>query len=142
MVNSTQTKIKLSGEKIKQIRQDTRKSLEIHTPQALALSRLLGKLNHVAQAIPPAPLFYRNLQLCLQRTLERTAGGRDYSAYAHLTPQELEWWQTHLTRWNDRRLLIATPDVVIETDATRGWEVPVKGGEQEGHGQRQRARCI
>ena len=35
-----------------------------------ALSRLLGKLNHVTQTIPPAPLFYCNVQSCLQAALE------------------------------------------------------------------------
>ena len=118
VINTSTMEIRLPGEKIKQIRQDTRKLLEMHIPQALALSRLLGKLNHAAQAIPPAPLFYRNLQLCLQRTLEMTVGGRDYSAQAYLTPaatQELEWWQEHLTKWNGRYLLTTTPDIVIET---------------------------
>ena len=103
----------------------------MHTPQALALSRLLEKLNHAAQAIPPASLFYRNLQLCLQRTLERTVWGRDYSAQAYLTPaatQELEWWQEHLIKWNGRYLLKTTPDIVIETDAsTTGWGALCQG---------------
>ena len=81
VVNSHSMEIRLSGDKIKQICQDTRKVLETPHPQAVILSRLLGKLNHAAQAIPPAPLFYRNLQVCLQNALERTVGGRDYTAH-------------------------------------------------------------
>ena len=107
VISSNTMEIRIPGEKIKQIRQDTRKLLETPIPQALALSRLLGKLNHAAQAVPPAPLFYRNLQLCLRRSLEGTAGGRDYSTQAYLTPaasQELEWWREHLTRWNGQCL--------------------------------------
>jgi hypothetical protein len=131
VISSNTMEIRLPGEKIKQIRQDTRKLLETPIPQALALSRLLGKLNHAAQAIPPAPLFYRNLQLCLRRSLEGTAGGRDYSTQAYLTPaasQELEWWREHLTRWNGQCLLITTPDVVIQTDAsTTGWGATCQG---------------
>ena len=131
IISSNAMEIRLPGEKIKQIRQEARKILETPVPQALALSRLLGKLNHAAQAIPPAPLFYRNLQLCLQRALERSVGGRDYLTPTQLTPaasQELQWWQEHLTRWNGRCLLTTTPDVVIETDAsTTGWGALCQG---------------
>ena len=94
IINSTKMEIKLPGDKIKQIRQDTRKLLDTQYPQALDLSRLLGKLNHAAQAIPPAPLFYRNLQFCLQNALDKTPGGRCYSVPSQLTPaavQELQW---------------------------------------------------
>ena len=124
-ISSTTMEIRLPGDKIKQIRQDARKLLDTQYPQALALSRLLGKLNHAAQAIPPAPLFYRNLQLCLQSALGRTSGGRVYSVPVQLTPaavQELQWWQEHLTIWNGHHLLTTPPDMVIETDAsTTGW---------------------
>ena len=125
IINSTKMEIKLPGDKIKQIRQDTRKLLDTQYPQALDLSRLLGKLNHAAQAIPPAPLFYRNLQFCLQNALDKTPGGRCYSVPSQLTPaavQELQWWQEHLTIWNGRHLLTTPPDMVIETDASNtGW---------------------
>lgn len=123
-VNSVTMEIKVPGSKIKQVRQEAKKLLEADTCTALTLSRFLGKLNHVAQAIPPAPLFYRNLQSCLQAGLEEK-GGKDYSGPAHLTQpamEELIWWQEHLTRWNGRGLLSQTPDLVIETDAsTVGW---------------------
>ena len=90
IINTPKMEIRLPGEKIKQIRQDTRRLLDTQYPLALALSRLLGKLNHAAQAIPPAPLFYRNLQLCLQRALEGTQGGSDYSAPIHVTPAAVQ----------------------------------------------------
>ena len=124
MINSETMEIKMPGEKIKHIRLEAKKLQEKDSCQAIALSRLLGKLNHASQAIPPAPLFYRNLQLCLQRSLEGK-GGKDYTAPAYLTipaMEELKWWQQHLTKWNGRCLLSRTPDLVIETDAsTVGW---------------------
>ena len=43
--------IKLPGEKIKMIRTETKKLKDLDNPQAIALSRLLGKLNHATQAI-------------------------------------------------------------------------------------------
>ena len=76
------------------------------------------------------PLFYRNLQQCLQKALA-TKGGKDYGAMAHLTEaarKELTWWQEHLTKWNGRCLLQQTPDMVIETDAsTTGWGACCRG---------------
>ena len=59
-VNSVQMEINLPGKKIKKIRAETRKLQELKPLTALTLSHLLGKLNHATQAIPPAPLFYRN----------------------------------------------------------------------------------
>ena len=58
--------IKLPEEKNKKIRMETMKLKHLDNPQAITLSRLLGKLNHATQAIQPAPLFYCNLQSCLQ----------------------------------------------------------------------------
>ena len=60
VINSNSMELKLPGEKIKKIRAETRRLANQTEPKALALSRLLGKLNHATQAIPPAPLFYRN----------------------------------------------------------------------------------
>ena len=123
VVNSANMEIRMPGGKIRQIRLETKKLLGTKYPSALTLSRLLGKLSHAAQAIPPAPLFYRNLQLCLQNALE--AGSQDYSSPAKLTAaavEELQWWQQHLAKWNGRCLLIPKPDLVIETDASNtGW---------------------
>ena len=130
-INSTKMEIAIPGKKFKHIHQDTKKLLDTQYPQALALSRLLRKLNHTAQAIPPAPLFYRNLQLCPQKTLEETTGGKNYSASALLTPaavEELNWWQNYLTRWNGRYLLASPPDIIIKTDTSiTSWGATSQG---------------
>ena len=70
-VNSVNFTIKLPAEKIKKTRSEAKTLLKKTVHSAIAISRLLGKLNHAAQAIPPAPLFYRNLQTCLQEALQR-----------------------------------------------------------------------
>ena len=122
-IDSSKLEIRLPGEKIKKVKQEAKKLLNLTEPQALDLSRLLGKLNHASQAIPPAPLFYRNLQQCLLQALR--SGGEEYSATVNLTQDaqgELEWWLNHLNRWNGRFLLSREPDLTIETDAsTTGW---------------------
>ena len=69
IVDSTTMEIKLPGEKIKKMRTESRKLRDLDNPQAITLSRLLGKLSHATQAIPPAPLFYHHLQSCLQGKL-------------------------------------------------------------------------
>ena len=122
-IDSSKLEIRLPGEKIKKVKQEAKKLLNLTEPQALVLSRLLGKLNHTSQAIPPTPLFYRNLQQCLLQALR--SGGEEYSATVNLTQDargELEWWLNHLNRWNGRFLLSREPDLTIETDAsTTGW---------------------
>ena len=64
-VNSERMELKLPGEKIKKIRAEAGKVLQSDTVSALTLSRLIGKMNAATQAIPMAPLYYRNLQTCI-----------------------------------------------------------------------------
>lgn len=122
-VSSESFTIKLPTEKIKKTRLEAKKILETSSQTAIVISRLLGKLNHAAQAIPPAPLFYRSLQNCLQKALDH--GSQNYDHPCHLTMEareELLWWVNHLTEWNGRHLLSQEPDLIIETDAsTTGW---------------------
>ena len=129
VITSNSVELKLPGEKIKKIRAETRRLANQTEPKALALSRLLGKLNHATQAIPPAPLFYRNLQNCLKVALEK--GNQEYSCPIHLSEDcitELQWWETHLTNWNGRSLILPPPTMTIETDAsTIGWGAAHQG---------------
>ena len=64
-VNSTNMELRLPGEKIKKVRTEAGKILQSQSVSALALSRPIGKMNAATQAIPMAPLYYRNLQTCL-----------------------------------------------------------------------------
>ena len=90
----------------------------------MMLSRLLGRLNHAAQAVEVAPLFYRHLQGCLKQALQ-VESLNEYSQICQLTTEvreELTWWSESLTGWNGKCLLSKEPDLVIETDAsTIGW---------------------
>ncbi|XP_065185967.1 uncharacterized protein LOC135816795 [Sycon ciliatum] len=115
--------LKLPSDKIKKIKSEAKSLLQADALSALAVSRFLGKLNHAAQAIAAAPLFYRHLQRCLQVSLEE--GNQEYSHPCHLSPdarEELTWWTDQLSHKNGKQLLLAKPDMVIETDAsTIGW---------------------
>ena len=121
-VNSTKMELKLPGEKIKKIRAETGKVLQSPTVSALALSRIIGKMNAATQAIPMAPLYYRGLQACLREALQ---GNQNYASVVTLTNEareELEWWRDHFTQWNGRSLIAHNTSLTIETDASkRGW---------------------
>ncbi len=142
-IKSPTMEMRLPGEKIKHIRQETTKLLQSENPSTRELSRLLGKLSHASQAIPPAPLFYRNMQDCLRRSLQY--GDRQYQNPLHLSyeaREEMEWWKTHLTRWNGKLLLKRNPQLTIETDASNtGWGAFCQNEDTGDPGQGPRVRC-
>ena len=104
----------IPGEKIKHICQDAKKLMEKENCKISPT----GKLNDAKQVIPPAPFFYKNLQYCLNRALERGTDNSVQASLAHSAKEELKWWQEHLTKWNGRCLIAKSPDMVIETDAS------------------------
>ena len=79
---------------------------------ARALSRLIGKMNAM---IPPAPLFYRNLQMDLAAALR--GADQDYETILELFPdsrEELIWWDTQMIKWNGRMVISMEPNLTIE----------------------------
>ena len=129
LVSSINMDLKLPGEKIIKIRGETRRILNQNTTNVRDLSRLISKLNHATQAIPPAPLFYRNLQSCLKGALD--SGDQDYETSVTLNEtcaQELSWWESHLRCWNGQSLIVTSPTLTLETDAsTIGWGADCNG---------------
>ena len=107
---------------------------------ARELSWLLGKMTAMSQAIPPVPLFYRQLQRDLSVALERAH--QSYDAPCKLSPgsrEELDWWISHLERWNGKSLLSHQADMTIESDASlTGWGATTgdsqTGGPLDGRG--------
>ena len=73
--------------------------------------------------LPPAPLFCHHLQMALANTLERNT--QCYEAQVLLTQdclEELEWWNTNMSRWNGKTLLKQDIDIVIDSVASlEGW---------------------
>ena len=95
VVNSTSME---PEEKMKKIKSETGKALQSQTVTALMLSRLIGKMNAATQAIHMAPLYYGNLQGCLQEALQET---QDYSTPVIITGEareELGWCEDHFSR--------------------------------------------
>ena len=111
-----------SRSKNKKIRVEPRQILEVKLVTARTLSRLPGKKNATNQVIPPAPLFYRSLQMDLTMAHE---------IHLNLSPdsrEELIWWDTQMIKWNDRTVLATKPDLTIESDASsQGWGESCQG---------------
>ena len=78
-VSSVDLHLRLPGEKIKQIRVEASQLLraEICTARKL-VAQFIGRLNATAQAVFPAPLFYRHLQRDLQQTLSQNGAGLQF----------------------------------------------------------------
>ena len=128
-VDTTNMELSLPVLKIKKIRAESRQLLEAEHITARALSRLIGKMNATNPVIPPAPLFYRNLQMDLAVALRQ--GNQDYETNLVLSPdsrEELRWWDTQMVKWNGRTVLTLEPDLTIESDAsTQGWGASHQG---------------
>ena len=114
-------------------------TLELTLPEAgqvsaRALSRLIGRMSAANQVIPPAPLFYRHLQMDLATALR--AGGQNYETTLKLSQEsreELTWWDTRMIKWNGKTVLSAEPDLTIESDAsTQGWGACCQGSSTGG----------
>ena len=123
-VSSIDMELRLPLAKIKQIRAEARKMMRMaEPPSARTLARLLGKMNSTTCVIPPAPLFYRSLQMALSNTLETHS--QNYEGLVMLLPdslEELQWWDTEMSKWNGKTLLKREVDMVIDSDASlQGW---------------------
>ena len=128
-VNTTSMELSLPPEKLKKIRAEARKLLGAEPIPARSLARLVGKMNATTEVIPPAPLFFRHLQMDLSAALR--AAEQDYETEVRLSPgsrEELTWWDTHMVRWNGRSMLIKDQDLTIDLDASiLGWGTSCQG---------------
>ena len=122
-VDTVQMELKLPVDKIKKIRAESRAMLKEDQVSGRALARLVGKMSATSPVIPPAPLFYRHLQMALSHTLNQHS--QCYEAQVPLTQEcreELVWWDAHMINWNGKSLLKKEVDMTIDSDASLvGW---------------------
>ena len=120
-MDTTSIKLSLPTQKIKKDLGGV--SLEVEHVTCCALSRLFGKMNATNQVLPPAPLFYRSLQIDLASALGRW--NQDYKTSLALSLDsrvELIWWDTQMIKWNGSMVLTTEPNLTIESNAsTQGW---------------------
>ena len=115
--------ISLPGEKLRQIREEATKLLSQSQVSARLLSQFIWKLNAAAQAVVPAPLFYRHLQGSLRSALASgNHGYENVTTLSQRTQEELGWWKQHLQTWNGRCLIRGREQILISSDASlQGW---------------------
>ena len=139
IVNSISMELRLPPTKIKQIRAESRRIMRMaESTSARTLTRLLGKMNSTACIIPPAPLFYQNLQMALSNTLENRS--QDYEGLPPASLEELKWWDTEMFKWNGKTLLKRRIDMFIDSNAScKAGELVVgsKPQGEDGHIRRQ-----
>ena len=105
--------------KVEAIKSHCSKMLLHHEVSVRELSQLIGKLTASIQGIFPAPLHYRHLQDLKHKALARFGHFDATTALSTEAKDELQWWLAHLNAWNGRALVRPSPDVIIETDASR-----------------------
>ena len=142
-VDTSTMTLSLLGYKIRTIRGEAIQLLRQGSVSARKVAQFIGKLNAAAQAMFPAPLFYRHLERDLQEALAR--GNQSYKSLLQLSQasrEEIQWWQEHLTLWNGQTLLKHRQQMVIQSDASlTGWGA-VCGGVRTGvHGLPRNRRC-
>lgn len=75
------------------------------------LQQILGHINHLSKAVPPARLFINRLLECLR-------GTGDHIWMDERLRSDLRWFTEFLTRYNGRSLILdPTPTVTIEADS-------------------------
>jgi len=122
-VDSTTMSLLLPMDKIQDIQHRCSEMIKKPSTTVRQLAKLIGKLTATAQAVLPAPLFYRRLQM--QKSKALLLNKQSYEAEVHLTAecrQELRWWIEELSNCNGKAIMRTQPDLVITSDASKtGW---------------------
>ena len=87
-IDTTKMELSLPPDKIKKIRVEAQKLLGVELVSTHSLSQLLGGINATTEVIPPAPLFFRCLQMDLAAALG--VATQDYKTHLSLSPASKE----------------------------------------------------
>lgn len=128
VISSIETKLFLPPGKMSQLVQDCKDLILEKSASVRTLSQIIGKLTSTMQAVLPAPLHYRHLQM-LQ--VEGLLEGKEYHSVVPLNMEcrnDLQWWIDQLSIWNGRSLISPAADLIITTDASlKGWGAVCQG---------------
>ena len=119
--NSMAKEVRLPQQKLSQIQEEARQLLSQDQVSARALASFIGKLSAAILAIYPPPLHYRRLQQLKHKAL-RISGYDSLMTFSPSAQEDLERWINNLGNWNGRTIQQITPELEIETDASKmGW---------------------
>ena len=117
--------ISLPSEKMRKIQQEATHLLKAASVSIRQITAFIGMTNAAKQAIPMAPMYYRQLQALINRVIslagsELQAMRQSYHNQEEFTVkarEELTWWSQVARNHNAAPIIIPPPDLVIETDA-------------------------
>ena len=121
-INSEKMQVSLPRVKIDKIVQKCKDILNSDQVTILNLASLVGSLNSTVEAVIPAALYTRELQMHQTKCLLKS---KTYNSLISLPIQcktEIQWWISKLEEWNGKQILTMGPQISIETDASKmGW---------------------
>ena len=128
VINSMEMNLSLPKEKMNQLIQSCRDLIREKTASVRTLAKIIGKPTSSMQAVLPAPLHYRHLQMLQVKGL---LAGKSYETMVTLNQNcqnDLQWWVDQISTWNDRSIITPAPDLIITTDASlQGWGAVCQG---------------
>ena len=105
------------------------------------IASLIGSLNATAEAVVPAALYVRELQMHKTKCLVKTPTYKAEVTLQDHCKEEIHWWIQSLSQWNGKHIISQEPDIVLETDASlEGWGVPLSSTERKIRGSMERPR--
>ena len=121
-LDSMKMEITLPQEKLVKLMPQCKRVAECKEITIMDLTKLIGKLGSIAQAILPAQLQVRYFQSLQIQALKLS---KCYHAKVHLdkdAKDEFFWWIENLRLYNRKSLILPPADLCISTDAsTKGW---------------------
>ena len=99
------------------------------------LTSLIEKLSSTYQAVLPAPLHCRSLQMYQITKLRASLCYEDKISLNAASLEELKWWCNNLNFNKGRPIKIQNAEIIIQPDAAKlgGWGVHCQGLTARGH---------
>ena len=123
-IDSIKMEITLSETKVAGIKQKCSNLLGRQTVSIQELASLIGTLNATVEAVIPASLYVRELQMFQTKCLLKSPKNfQTMVALSKVCEEEITWWIHQLDQWNGKQIRMSVnPDLTIETDASKtGW---------------------
>lgn len=112
----------LPQNKIQNIKMKCQKTLKSDHITIQELASLVGSLNATVEAVIPASLYVRELQMFKTKCLIQEKSYKNKINLSQESKTEISWWIQQLQVWNGKQIITNEPDLVIQTDAsTMGW---------------------
>jgi len=141
-INSEEMMLYLPQQKVDQIKKECEQILNLRSITVRQIARLTGRLSSSMQAIFPASLQSRFLQM---DQIKGLLIGKSYEQEITLSQSardELIWWATKIDEYNGKTIVTPSPDLVITSDASNlGWGLLFSRKVQEGFGQKKKVYC-